>query len=81
MDVSVMPPLAGHAAPTHGEPWGYIEFTSREELDGDCMEDIDHDDTVLVSKETTVYLSVDDLVALRDQINKELRKARRDDLI
>lgn len=38
-------------------------------------------DEVRVAKESTTFVSVDQLVALRDQITKEIRKAKRQDLI
>ena len=39
------------------------------------------DDEVRVARESTTFVSVDQLVALRDQITKEIRKAKRQDLI
>jgi hypothetical protein len=51
-----------------------IKFSGVEERD-------ERDGEVRVAKESTTFVSVDQLVALRDQITKEIRKAKRKDWI
>ena len=73
--VSIIPRSSGDSV------FGFVQFFAEQDMRGDYMDDIDHDENVFVTKQTGVYLDVDDLVALRDEINREIRKAKRKDLI
>jgi len=62
----------------HAEPYAVIDLNARQTI---RAEEVGHDDEITVRESSRTFLSVDDLVTLRDQITKAIRKAKRQDLI
>jgi len=57
-----------------------LRFSSEEKYDGSVMDGVRHDDEVRVCEDTTVFVSLSDLLDLRTEINREIRKARRNNI-
>ena len=57
-----------------------LRFSSEEKFEGSVMHGVRHANKVRVYEETTVFLSVSDLLDLRTEINREIRKARRNNI-
>ena len=57
-----------------------LRFSSAKRFDGSVMDGVRHDSEVRVVEETTVFVGLSDLLDLRTEINREIRKARRNNI-
>jgi len=64
--------------PHHPQPHAVIRLSASEKMQSIL---VGHENQITVNEASTTFVSVDDLVALRDEISKEIRKAKRQDLI
>lgn len=58
-----------------------VELKSRETRKGSEMDSLDHDNDITIGRQSTVFLGFDQLAELKAQVDKAVRKAKREGLI
>ena len=80
VEVVIHPMTEGGEGLTPLPEFATLRFSSAKQFDGSMMDGVRHDDKVRVVEETTVFVGLRDLLDLRTEINREIRKARRNNI-
>lgn len=76
LEASIHPMTEADGAWPEIPEFATLRFSSEEKFKGSVMDGVRHDDEVRVCEDTTVFLSVSDLIDLRTEINRAIREAR-----